>query len=196
MFWLILAIILWGTAHSLLSSIGIKNLFQRVFGNGFMRLYRFFYNVFAVISIVPILYLMVKLPDQNLYQVSTPYDYIMRVGQGLSIFFLFVAVMQTDFLSFTGLRQLFQEEQMGKLVTSGLYNYVRHPLYTFSLSILWFSPNVSINSFIVYLALTIYVLIGIIFEERKLLREFGKSYADYRAVTPMLIPGLNFARNK
>jgi protein-S-isoprenylcysteine O-methyltransferase Ste14 len=54
----------------------------------------------------------------------------------------------------------------------------------------------SLNSFVVYSALTIYVLIGIIFEERKLLREFGETYASYRAVTPMLIPGLNFLWNK
>jgi protein-S-isoprenylcysteine O-methyltransferase Ste14 len=38
--------------------------------------------------------------------------------------------------------------------------------------------------------------VGIIFEERKLLREFGKKYEEYRSVTPMLIPGLNFSWNK
>lgn len=196
MFWLILAITLWGLFHSLLASTGIKDLLQRVLGKGFTKFYRLFYNVFAVISIVPILYLMVILPDSDLYQVPAPYHYMMRVGQGLSIFLLLVAVLQTDILSFAGLRQLFEEEAPGKLVTGGLYKYVRHPLYTFSLAILWFSPRVSLNSFIVYAALTIYVLIGIIFEERKLLREFGNSYAEYRAVTPMLIPGLNFVRNK
>ena len=53
----------------------------------------------------------------------------------------------------------------------------------------------TVNSFIVYVALTIYVLIGIIFEERKLLREFGQDYANYKSVTPMLIPGLKFGGN-
>jgi protein-S-isoprenylcysteine O-methyltransferase Ste14 len=48
----------------------------------------------------------------------------------------------------------------------------------------------TLNSFIVYLALTVYILIGIVFEERKLLREFGEEYANYRSVTPMLIPGI------
>jgi protein-S-isoprenylcysteine O-methyltransferase Ste14 len=54
----------------------------------------------------------------------------------------------------------------------------------------------SVNSFVVYVGLTVYILIGIIFEERKLVREFGRSYEDYRSVTPMLIPGLNFIWNK
>ena len=196
MFWLILAIALWGVFHSILASTGIKDLFRRAFGNGFMKSYRLFYNIYAVISIVPVLYLMVTLPDQNLYRLSTPYNFVMRVGQGASVFFLFVAAFQTDLLSFVGLRQLFQEEQPGSLITSGLYQFVRHPLYTFSLLILWFSPSMSRNSLLVYSALTIYVLIGIIFEERKLLHEFGQEYANYRAVTPMLIPGLNLLWNK
>jgi protein-S-isoprenylcysteine O-methyltransferase Ste14 len=122
----------------------------------------------------------------------------MLAGQALSVLFLFVAVLQTDLLSFAGLRQLIEdyspgalrEEKPGNLVTSGLYRSVRHPLYTFSLLILWLSPSMSINSFIVYLSLTIYILIGIIFEERKLLREFGKAYEEYKSNTPMLFPGV------
>lgn len=196
MFWLIPGIVLWGIFHSLLASTGIKDLFRRLFGNGFMKSYRLFYNIFAVISIVPILYLMVTLPDGNLYQASFPYDYLMRIGQGVSVFLLLVAVFQTDLLSFAGLRQLFREEQKGPLITGGLYHFVRHPLYTFSLLILWLSPNMSLNSFIVYTALTIYVLVGIVFEERKLVREFGREYDQYRSTTPMLIPGLRTRWNK
>lgn len=196
MFWLILAIALWGVFHSLLASTGIKDLFRRAFGNGFIRSYRLSYNIYAVISIVPVLYLMITLPDKALYRVSPPYDYVMRVGQGASIFLLFLAAFQTDILSFVGLRQLFEEEKPGSLITSGLYQFVRHPLYTFSLLILWLSPNMSLNSFVVDAALTLYVFIGIVFEERKLLREFGEKYANYRSATPMLIPGLNYLWNK
>jgi protein-S-isoprenylcysteine O-methyltransferase Ste14 len=112
------------------------------------------------------------------------------------VLFLFIAVLQTDLLSFVGLRQFGKEEKPGSLVTGGLYRSVRHPLYTFSLLILWLSPSMSINMFVVYTALTIYVLIGIMFEERKLLREFGRAYADYKASTPMLLPGWKFRGNK
>jgi protein-S-isoprenylcysteine O-methyltransferase Ste14 len=73
---------------------------------------------------------------------------------------------------------------------------MRHPLYTFSLSILWLSPSLSLNSFTIYAALTIYVLIGIFFEERKLLRDFGQSYEEYKSVTPMLLPAVKFRGNK
>lgn len=196
MLWLILAVAIWGIVHSLLASTGIKDLFRRMLGNGFMKFYRLFYNVFAVLSILPVLYLMITLPDDPLYQVPAPFSYVMRVGQVLSVVLLFVSVLQTDILSFAGLRQLLAEEKTGRLITSGLYRFVRHPFYTFSLLILWFSPNMSVNTFVVYLALTVYILVGIYFEEQKLLREFGQEYAEYRAMTPMLIPGLRIAWNK
>jgi protein-S-isoprenylcysteine O-methyltransferase Ste14 len=196
MFWLILSIALWGGIHSLLASLSFKDFLGRTLGDKFMKPYRLLYNIFAVLSISPVLYLMVVLPDEVLYQVPPPWSYFMRLGQGLSVFLLFVAVLQTDVLSFAGLRQLIEEERTAKLVTHGLYHFVRHPLYTFSLLILWLSPKATSNSFIVYLALTLYVLVGAFFEERKLLRQFGQEYEDYRSVTPMLMPGLKLRGNK
>ena len=190
MLWLIPAILLWGIVHSLLASIGTKQTFHRLFGETAMRGYRLFYNLFALLTFLPILYLAASLPDRPLYEIPAPYSYLLRAGQLASVLLLFIAVLQTDLLSFIGLRQLFEVEKSGPLITQGLYRYVRHPLYTFSLAILWLSPGVSLNSFVLYAALTVYVLAGIFFEERKLLRTFGREYAEYRAVTPMLIPGL------
>jgi protein-S-isoprenylcysteine O-methyltransferase Ste14 len=52
------------------------------------------------------------------------------------------------------------------------------------------------NSLVVTIAATIYIIVGAIFEERKLKRIFGQAYEKYKAETPMLIPGLRFGRNK
>ena len=196
MFWLICIIALWGIVHSWMASLGFKDFLRRTLGNGFMRFYRLLYNLFSVISFVPILYLTLVLPDKNLYQVPAPWNYVLLAGQGLSVLLLFIAVLQTDTLSFVGLRQLVETEKTGKLVTRGFYRYIRHPLYTFGLLILWLSPSVTVNLFVVYVSLTIYILVGAFFEERKLLREFGQEYANYRSATPMLIPGLKFGGNK
>lgn len=196
MFWLLFAIALWGIIHSLLATTGAKEQFQRTFGERAMRFYRLFYNIFAGISFLPILYLMIALPDRTLYEIPAPFDFLMRLSQGLSILLLLAAVLQTDMLSFAGLRQLLEEEKTGPLITGGLYRFVRHPLYTFSLTFLWLSPRMTLNSFIVYLALTLYILVGIVFEERKLVRAFGEEYANYRSATPMLIPGRKSGGNK
>jgi protein-S-isoprenylcysteine O-methyltransferase Ste14 len=161
-----------------------------------MKSYRLLFFAFSVVSFVPILYLMFVLPDRVLYQVPSPWSYLMLAGQGGSALFLFAAVLQTDTLSFIGLRQLMEEEKPGKLATNGFYSFVRHPLYTFGLLILWLSPSMSMNSLAVYLSLTIYTFVGAYFEERKLLYEFGREYADYKSSTPMLIPGLKSDGNK
>jgi protein-S-isoprenylcysteine O-methyltransferase Ste14 len=196
MLWLILSTIAWGFLHSLTASLAFKNLFQQVLGAGAARFYRLLYNLFSVISVIPILYLMISLPDQDFYRIPRPWNSVMLIGQGISALLLLVALLQTDVLAFAGLRQLVEEEQPAKLVMSGMYRLVRHPLYTFGLLILWLSQSVSRNSFVVYLAFTLYILVGIFFEERKLLREFGQAYAEYKSVTPMLIPRFKFGGNK
>jgi protein-S-isoprenylcysteine O-methyltransferase Ste14 len=131
MLWLIFAVILWGIVHSIMASLNFKDFLRRTLGNRFMRSYRLFYNGSSVVSFAPILYLMVTMPDKGLYQAPSPWNYLMLVGQGISVILLFVAVLQTDTLSFVGLRQLFEEEKGGKLITNGFYRYIRHPLYTF-----------------------------------------------------------------
>lgn len=190
MFWLIFFVILWGVVHSLSASRGFKDFLRRNIGDGFMRMYRLLYNIFSAISFAPILYLVAALPNKDIYQIPVPWNYVMLAGQGISVLLLIVAVLQTDPLSFLGLRQLFSDEKNGELVTHGLYRFMRHPLYTFGLLILWLSPNMTLNSLVAYISLTIYILVGAYFEERKLVREFGQAYIDYKISTPMLIPRL------
>lgn len=192
-FILLLSLALWGVIHSILASHFFKDMVRGMVGKRGMRFYRFGYNVFSVVSFAPILYLMLILPNQLLYQVPVPWKYIMFAGQGLAVAFLLIALLQTDTLSFIGLKQFFvEEEEAGQLVTRGLYRVVRHPLYTFSLLFLWLTPTMSVNSLTLYLGATLYILVGAYFEERKLLRDFGAAYADYKRKTPMLIPGLRF----
>ena len=81
MIWLLLFIALWGFLHSVLASQKTKNFFRRTLGDGFMRFYRFFYNLFSLVSFLPILYLMGVLPDRMLYSVPAPFSYFMRLGQ-------------------------------------------------------------------------------------------------------------------
>lgn len=182
---ILLSLALWGVVHSILASHFAKDMFKT-------RFYRLAYNIFSVISFAPILYLLVILEDQPLYQVSSPWSFVMLGGQALSALLLLIAVLQTDTLSFVGLRQLFEEEKAGQLVTRGLYTWVRHPLYLFSLTFLWLNPSMSVNSLVFNIGVTLYFIVGAYFEERKLLRDFGEAYAEYKRRTPFLIPGLKF----
>ncbi len=191
--WIILlAVALYGILHSVLASKGAKILAQRWFGAAAGRGYRLAYNLFAVVSLLPVLALPVLLPDSPLYRIPSPWAYLALAVQGLALLALLVGLWQTGVWSFLGLEQLLRPVGSGdaRLVVSGLYRWVRHPLYTAGLVFLWFSPIMTVNLLALYAGLTLYLVIGAFFEERKLLRGFGEDYADYQKKTPMLVPGL------
>lgn len=189
-FLILLSLAIWGVIHSILASHFAKDMLKGVFG----RLYRLGYNVFAVVSFAPILYLAATLPDAPVYRIPAPWSFVMMGIQLLSALLLLIALLQTDTLSFVGLRQLFEEEKPERLITRGLYKLIRHPLYTFSLMFVWFTPTMSRNSLTLYVGVTLYLFVGAYFEERKLLREYGEDYAEYKRKTPMMIPGLVLSR--
>lgn len=187
-FIILILLLSWGLLHSLLASNGIKSWLAGRLGGPAMRGYRLFYNIFSLFSFLPVLYLTATLPDAPLYSIPFPFAYGFFLVQALGVILLIVGVLQTDTLSFIGLRQLLQGEKSSNLVSSGLYKYVRHPLYTAGLLVLWLSPSMTINSLVFTIGATIYILIGAYYEEKKLVREFGQTYLDYKSRTPMLIP--------
>jgi protein-S-isoprenylcysteine O-methyltransferase Ste14 len=196
-FWLVFAVLIWGVIHSLTASLGAKESVRRTLGDTGTRYYRLAYNIFSVISFAPILWLMFILPDRVLYRIAAPWIYFSLAGQIAAVVLLAVGVLQTDPLAFVGLRQLFEgEKRSSRLVTRGLYRWVRHPLYTAGLLFIWLTPSMSRNSLTVMIAATVYIIVGASYEERKLEREFGAAYAEYKATTPMLIPGLTSGWNK
>lgn len=72
--------------------------------------------------------------------------------------------------------------------TPYLYKFVRHPMQFGILIVFWSTPLMTVGHFLFASSMTIYVLIGLWFEERSLLREFGEDYAHYQKHVPMLIP--------
>ncbi|HNQ93162.1 MAG TPA: isoprenylcysteine carboxylmethyltransferase family protein [Anaerolineales bacterium] len=196
MFWVIFAVAFWGFFHSFNSTVAVKEFIRRALGDGFMKFYRLAFNVVAVLTFLPIPFLLLALPSRLLYRVPAPFMQMMIAGQVFFAACLFTALYHYGILYFIGLRQLVELPGERKLVESGSYAVVRHPFYTYFLLFLWLTPLMTVNLLIAYLSLTAYIHIGIYFEERKLLREFGEEYAKYRANTPMLIPGLKFGRNK
>ncbi len=205
MFWLILAVLLWGFLHSLLASIKVRALIRRRLGAQTARFYRVAYNLLAGLSFLPVLVIAAVMPDRRLYAVPLPWSVLMVFGEFLAVVMLVVAFRQTDIWEFLGLRQLMEaasgdkpegplETSQGHLVTSGVYRHVRHPLYTAGPVFIWLVPVMTVNILLINIALTVYIVVGAYFEERKLRGEFGQEYSDYAAVTPMFIPFLK--RNK
>ena len=74
--------------------------------------------------------------------------------------------------------------------TPFLYTIVRHPIYLGAIMVLWAAPLMTHGRLLFAAGMTLYILIGIQFEERDLERTFGEVYRVYKQRVPMLIPSL------
>jgi protein-S-isoprenylcysteine O-methyltransferase Ste14 len=74
------------------------------------------------------------------------------------------------------------------LIVGGPYRYVRHPLMACLLVFLWAQPKMTPTLLLLSAGLSAYVALGVVLEERDLLRRFGDEYAGYRRRVPALIP--------
>jgi protein-S-isoprenylcysteine O-methyltransferase Ste14 len=188
--WILLAVTAYGLLHSYLASHSFKRIARQALGAAaFARYYRLLYNLTGGITLLPVLALPILLPDRPLYAMPSPWNMLFLAGQGLAAFLVAVAVVQTGALDFLGLSQLaMRETEDRKLVVSGFYRWVRHPLYFFSILFFWLTPTMSWNLAAFYAAATLYFIIGAVFEERKLEAHFGEDYRRYKARTPMILP--------
>ncbi|MBK5107543.1 MAG: isoprenylcysteine carboxylmethyltransferase family protein [Anaerolineales bacterium] len=189
---LIFAIIVWGFVHSLLASLAAKARVRKWFGPGSDRWYRLAYNMFGILTFMPILGLLAMDPGQTLYVIPAPWSYLALAGQLLAVAALGIGLLQTGAWSFLGIEQLLVNSPEGEaqMVSGGLYRWVRHPLYSAGLVFIWLTPVMTVNLLVLNLGLTIYLVVGAIYEERKLVREFGAAYLEYQEKVPMLIPGM------
>jgi methanethiol S-methyltransferase len=71
---------------------------------------------------------------------------------------------------------------------TSLYKRVRHPTMLGLLIVLWSTPVMTGDRFILSTGFSIFIFVGIWLEERDLVRDFGPDYIEYRHRTPMLFP--------
>ncbi|MCW5875984.1 MAG: isoprenylcysteine carboxylmethyltransferase family protein [Anaerolineales bacterium] len=186
---MLLAFAAYAVLHSVLAAQSVKDWAARRFGAAAVqRYYRLFFNVVGVLSLLPVLALAAWLPDAELYRLPARALPFSLLGQLAGLWLLAVSLRQTGLGDFLGLSQLGSPAAPTGLVTSGVYAWVRHPLYTGSLLVLWLLPRMTWNSLALIVAITLYFVIGSWFEERKLERAFGQFYRDYKARTPAFIP--------
>ena len=187
---ILLAVFIYSLFHSLLASLWIKARARAWFLPETERWYRLAFNAIAVVSLVPVLALPALLPDRNVYTIPFPWAIINLAILGLAGLALIVGLWQTGLWSFLGIQQFLAPPKPvpPKLVVGGLYRWVRHPLYTAGLVLIWFIPVMTTNLLALNLGLSIYLVVGALFEEHRLLIEYGGAYAEYQKRTPMLIP--------
>lgn len=198
--WLIAIVgfVVFASVHSFLASHTFKRKLLRRFPT-LRAWYRVSYNLFALITFF-VWSMFLPVSRQVIYRIPFPYIIITFLVQATAI----VAIWQTIHLfgsdRFIGTEQLlryfkyreipdfYDENSRGTLIRSGLYNYVRHPLYTLSLIILACWPVMTNWLVIIIILCALYFWIGSIFEERKLVERFGDAYKEYQRQVPRMIP--------
>ncbi len=152
-----------------------------------------FYRFFVFEGIVALLLL------------NSPYwfDKPLGIQQMVSLILLFASIV----FVMHGVRQLkksggrrssrvtpenFTFENTGRLVTSGIYCRIRHPMYCSLLLLAWgiFLKHISIVSSSVVILATVFVLVASKVEERENIIVFGSDYKAYIKNTKRFIPYL------
>lgn len=189
-FWLILILgLVFGVIHSTLASSRLKAFAVRIFGQNGSRYYRLFFVIIAAATSLAYFAPVVLLKDAPFYEIPLPWRYLTLVIQLGAGILAIVALFQTSLLHFSGLSALRnQEVTEDHLITGGFYRYTRHPIYLFSLILIWLFPVMTWNRLALAIGVTVYTLIGSLLEERRLAVQFGQEYLDYQKRTPWLIP--------
>ncbi len=122
------------------------------------------------------------LPKGGLYIISA-------LGWGLVLFSSFL----TNHWDLFGLRQTFLYSR-GRRYTpvpfkeSSLYRYIRHPMMLGVLVAVWATPEMSISHLVLAVGFSLYIVVGVHFEEQALKRDIGDPYVSYQRRTTRFFP--------
>lgn len=182
----------WCVLHSGMISVTVTRYLQQRTGQHF-RLYRLFFNIIALLTLIPVIVYQQSLQGTALFSWEgyLRIIQILLIVSGIVLFLL--GAKKYDARQFLGLSQLSTGNHSqslasdGKLDTSGVHQFVRHPWYTGLLLILWARP-LDISTIVVNTVFSIYLLIGSGLEERKMVMEFGDVYRAYQKDVSMLFP--------
>lgn len=184
--------LLYGTIHSFMASNYFKNFAEKILGKYF-RFYRLIYNILAFALLIPVFAVQFSTEKQALWQVSNYQSILGKTIAICGVFLVSKALQGYDLREFSGI-DYNKSQEKNELKSDGLLKYMRHPIYFGILIFVWgmFVTEASTRSLTSAVAVTIYLFVGIYFEEKKLIEVFGEKYKKYQHDVPMLIPFLKF----
>lgn len=176
--------------HSVMARHAFKRLWTRLVPPAVER------STYVLASSLALILLMWQWRPMTsmVWQTSAPLNVLLI--QLLFWFGWIVALVSTfllDHFELFGLRQAYarmmnRTRPATAFKTPLFYRYVRHPLYVGFLLAFWSAPTMTIGHLMFAIAMTAYIFIGIWFEERDLIEQFGARYQHYRTEVGALVP--------
>ena len=186
--------IIWCGMHSLLIDPSVLGLVKR-YASSLTRYYRLFYNGVSLVTLVPLIVVTGMAEGGIIVSWQGSLSYL-RIVLIIAALLLFIGgARQYDILYFLGLKQLQTGEEhlllsdTEEFTEKGVFGIIRHPWYLGSLLFLWSAlPRYPLPVFLAVCILSIYLVIGTMLEERKIVAQYGDSYCRYRQRVSMLFP--------
>jgi methanethiol S-methyltransferase len=187
----VLLLALFGVQHSVMARRGFKRWWTRIVPP---PVERSTYVVATCVALALLFWLWLPITTPVIWQAQrAPAIMVLWAGFGLGAVVVVLSTFLLNHFELFGLQQVFarlthRNMPPAAFRTPMLYRYVRHPLYVGLLLGLWSVPVMTAGRLLFAAGLSLYILIGIMFEERDLLRQFGEQYRTYQQRVGMLIP--------
>lgn len=173
---------LFGIQHTIMARKSFKEKWTRIIPK---HLERATYVLASGIFMALIMWYWQALPG-SVWNITDPV--LKGIVQGIaivSIGYILLSSLVTNHFELFGLRQAWlyanrREYTPLEFKRKHTYRYSRHPMMAGMLVVLWAVPEMTITRLALGLLLTIYLFIGILFEERSLIAEFGDKYKHYK----------------
>jgi protein-S-isoprenylcysteine O-methyltransferase Ste14 len=183
-------IALFGLQHSIMARSGFKQRLTRVLPESMERST----FVLATSLVLILLYWQWRPLPQAIWTVTDPVGAgvlwaLFALGFGLVLASTFVI----DHFDLFGLRQVWlnllgRAYRHPPFKVTWFYRVVRHPIYLGLLLAFWSAPTMTLGRLAFALGMSVYIMIGIGYEERDLVRFLGEDYRRYRERVPALLP--------
>jgi len=189
--------LLWGAycaVHSALISIPVTNWFRKVLAGGY-RFYRLSFNIFSLITLVPLVMYSQSAPfhSEPLFAWGGYWEIVRYSLVGLGVLLFVAGACHYSMLQFLGVNQIRKASVGGAIAAggdlddSGVLGLVRHPWYVAVFLLIW-AGDQNAAAITVNLVLSAYLIVGTLLEERKLVIEFGEKYRSYQDRVSMFVP--------
>jgi hypothetical protein len=189
-----LAVGLFGVVHSILAADRTKRWFAQLAGERRRdSLYRPLYNGIAVVSTGALVTYAMRQKSKTLYQARGLARYAMLGAQAVAAIELTRGLAIIGIPEFLGIRPTDDSEGQGPsrrgeaLHIAGPFRYSRHPLNALTIILLWLNPRMTTTVFGFNIAATLYLVLGSMHEESRLLRRYGPVYEAYRQEGPRFL---------